>query len=239
MNEAEDLYRTLEPSKVLDTLTVLGRRVEERFPGSGLSRICAALVDLAEETEERCAWIARPNLWLRGGVALVIAAILASLVAAVIALVTEAEVSRGLTDLLQGSEAALNEVALIGAAIFFLVSVETRIKRSRALKSLHDLRALAHVIDMHQLTKDPERLRRRGPDTESSPTHTLSHFELTRYLDYCSEMSSIVGKIAALYASRLQDPVVLDAVNEIEHLTTSLSTKVWQKITILQDIEQS
>ena len=47
-------------------------------------------------------------------------------------------------------------------------------------------------------------------------------------------MLSIVGKVAALYAARLQDPVVLDAVNEIEHLTTSLSTKVWQKITILQ-----
>ena len=238
MTGSGDLYRTLEAGRVLETVDLLRRRVDERFPGSGLSRLCGELAALAEETERRCEWIGRPNLWLRAGAGVVIAAILASLVGAVVALVTEAEVSRGLTDILQGSEAALNEVALIGAAIFFLVTIETRIKRSRALKSLHDLRALAHVIDMHQLTKDPERLRRRGPNTESSPTHALSHFELTRYLDYCSEMLSIVGKVAALYAARLQDPVVLDAVNEIEHLTTSLSTKVWQKITILQSFER-
>jgi hypothetical protein len=52
-------------------------------------------------------------------------------------------------------------------------------------------------------------------------------------------MLSIVGKIAALYAARLQDSVVLDAVNEIEDLTTALSTKIWQKITILHGLEAS
>jgi hypothetical protein len=61
----------------------------------------------------------------------------------------------------------------------------------------------------------------------------MSPFELTRYLDYCSEMLSLTSKLAALYAQNLPDPVVIDAVNEIESLTTNLSQKIWQKITIL------
>jgi len=61
----------------------------------------------------------------------------------------------------------------------------------------------------------------------------LTPFELARYLDYCSEMLSITGKIAALYAQDLEDGVVLAAVDEVEDLTTGLSRKVWQKLMIL------
>ena len=57
--------------------------------------------------------------------------------------------------------------------------------------------------------------------------------ELIRYLDYCSEMLSLIGKIAALYVQKFDDPVALVAVNEVEELTTSLSRKIWQKIMIL------
>ena len=38
-----------------------------------------------------------------------------------------------------------------------------------ALKALHELRSLIHVIDMHQLTKDPERLLSEHSRTDSSP----------------------------------------------------------------------
>ena len=61
----------------------------------------------------------------------------------------------------------------------------------------------------------------------------MSPFELIRYLDYCSEMLSLTSKLAALYAQNLPDPVVIDTVNEIESLTTNLSQKIWQKITIV------
>ena len=62
----------------------------------------------------------------------------------------------------------------------------------------------------------------------------MTAFELGRYLDYCSEMLSLTGKVAALYAQDLDDPVVVEAVNDIEMLATNLSRKVWQKIAILQ-----
>jgi len=62
----------------------------------------------------------------------------------------------------------------------------------------------------------------------------MTKFELTRYLDYCSEMLSLTSKLAALYAQVLPDAVVIDAVNEIENLTASFSRKIWQKISIVE-----
>jgi hypothetical protein len=94
---------------------------------------------------------------------------------------------------------------------------------------------MAHIIDMHQLTKDPERSLNhdRKTDTASSPKRTLTPFELTRYLDYCAEALSVISKLAALYVQRFDDPVTLSAVNDIEQLTSGLSRKIWQKIMIV------
>ncbi len=41
------------------------------------------------------------------------------------------------------------------------------------------------------------------------------------------------GKVTALYAQCLHDPVALQAVNEVTGLTTGLSQKIWQKLMIL------
>jgi len=61
--------------------------------------------------------------------------------------------------------------------------------------------------------------------------------ELTRYLDYCSEMLAIISKIAALYVQNFHDPETISVVNEVEDLTNGLSRKVWQKIMILDRME--
>jgi hypothetical protein len=85
---------------------------------------------------------------------------------------------------------------------------------------------------MHQLTKNPN--RKIEDNTENSPKVELNQVELGRYLDYCSEMLSISAKISALYAQAIEDPVILQTVNDIENLTTSLSQKIWQKIMLLK-----
>jgi len=141
--------------------------------------------------------------------------------------------SAGWTDIVQGVEAAINDVVFLGIAVFFMLTIETRLKRRRALRALHQLRSIAHVVDMHQLTKDPEQLVSNPPATASSPTRTMTRGELGRYLDYCSELLSVTSKIAALFVERFDDPVTLGAVNEIEALTAGLSRKIWQKISML------
>jgi hypothetical protein len=87
---------------------------------------------------------------------------------------------------------------------------------------------------MHQLTKDPSAVVSVAGKTPSSPARTLSPFEVTRYLDYCSEMLSLTSKVAVLYAQAFPDPVVTDAVSDIERITVGLSQKIWQKIMILR-----
>jgi len=34
-------YRALDPEKVIDTIAALHKRVSERFPGAGLTQVCA------------------------------------------------------------------------------------------------------------------------------------------------------------------------------------------------------
>ncbi len=52
---------------------------------------------------------------------------------------------------------------------------------------------------------------------------------LERYLDYCSEMLSLTGKLAALFAQSCRDPEVVAGAGDIEQLTTALSRKIRQK----------
>lgn len=226
------MYRSLDSEKILATIETLSKRIAERFPTSGLNRVCQELLTIADESQKRSAWIAKPQKYLR----LLTGALVVLIIGGLLFVLANASWPQNgfdLVVLVQVSEAGLNVFLLLSAAILFLVTAETRIKRRRALKAIHELRALAHVIDMHQLTKDPERLMSRRAATPSSPKHELTQFELGRYLDYCSEMLSLIGKLAALYVQKFDDPVALAAVNEVEDLTTGLSRKIWQKIMII------
>jgi len=222
----------LDPELIHKTIEHLGLRVEARFPDSGLSRVCRDLGVIAGETRERVAWISRPILGLRVAVALLIVLIAAVVFFAIAAVRTPNEPLK-LVEFTQGVESGINDVILVGAGIFFLVTAERRIKRRRALSSINELRAIAHLIDMHQLTKDPEWVLGRGEKTQVLAPRQMTRFELSRYLDYCSEMLSLTSKVAALYIQDFDDELALSAVNEVEDLATGLSRKIWQKLMIL------
>jgi hypothetical protein len=223
---------TLNAEKIEETIVTLQRRIDERFPGRGLAKLCAQLHDIAREDRERLAWVARPNLWLRAGVAIAILIGIVGLVMFASSLL-QMEVTVEAFAALQGIDAAVNTVALGGAASWFLINLETVWRRRAVLRDLHELRSIAHVVDMHQLTKDPTTIGKGYASTASSQVHNMTAFELARYLDYCAEMLSITGKLAALYMQNVRDPVIIEAVNEIEALTTGLSRKIWQKIVML------
>jgi hypothetical protein len=229
-------YKSLNPDQIVASTDVLYKRIQERFPNRGISKVCAELHQIAHATRERAEWIKKPHWLLRLGTVILLGVLIVMLGI----LFWEVEVEIGRLDLVQFLEAinnGVNDIILISAGMFFLFTLETRFKRQRALTALHELRALAHVIDMHQLTKDPERVQGRWVKTKSSPEHTMTVFELSRYLDYCSEMLSVIGKIAALYVQDFHDAPATAAVNEIEDLTNGLSRKIWQKIMILHTLE--
>jgi hypothetical protein len=148
----------------------------------------------------------------------------------------ELTLASSVADFFQGLDAAINAFIFVGLGVFFLFTLESRLKRRVALRALDDLRGIAHIIDMHQLTKDPEHVTRAAATTPSSPARTMTRDDLTRYLDYCSELLSVTSKLAALHMQSYSDPVVLDSVNGIQALTVGLSGKIWQKIMIIDAI---
>lgn len=226
-------YRRLQPEQIIETTRKLLARIQERFPGYGLSRVCEDLLQVSERAAATSASIDKPIWWLRAGVLFCILIILFAGAAALLSL-RRFSGQANIYDALQGIEAGINDLVFIAIAIAFLVTWENRIKRNRALKALHELRSLAHIIDMHQLTKDPERILNEGESTPSSPERKIPGFLLTRYLDYCAEMLAIISKIAALYIQEYDDAATVSAVNEIETLTSGLSRKIWQKISIIE-----
>jgi hypothetical protein len=235
------MYRTLDPARIVTSLERLTHRINERFPGAGLAAVCTELTEIAEQTTARVEKISRPAVFTRMLIAILLlfGFLALAMVGRLIVLSTRA--SDDLFGVLQGIEATFNITVLISAATYFLVSLEKRQKRRRALKALHELRSIIHVIDMHQLTKDPAMAvsaaqlppQSMPQSTPSSPDRTLTPFELSRYLDYCSEMLSLTAKIAVLYAQSLPSPTIIEVVNDIERTTASLSQKIWQKINIV------
>ena len=225
-------YRQLDAAKIIETLERLRDRIRGRFPGSGLWRVSEELLEVARESASLVTYLARPNWPVRVGVAVAIAAMLGAVFVALTRIRLQGGVAEW-PELVQVIESGVNDVVFLGIAVFFLLTVETRVKRQRALRALHQLRSIAHVVDMHQLTKDPEQLDPESPANAASPARTMTRGELGRYLDYCTELLSVTSKIAALYVERFNDDVTLGAVNEIESLTAGLSRKIWQKISML------
>jgi hypothetical protein len=223
--------RTLDAREIIATAERLERRVSERFPRANLARLAGELTQVTRKAEARTEWIRRPIVALRVAVGAVIAAGLA-LIAIALQGVSIRVGGIFLGELAQGIEAMLSTTAFLGAAAFFLVTIETRVKRRRALRAIRELRVMAHVVDMHQLTKDPKSPHMVGRDTASSPT-PMSPYELYRYLDYCSEMLALLSKVAQLYVDDLDDRTVIDYVDGLERLVYGLSDKLWRKMTMV------
>src|ERR1051326_314240 len=149
------MYRELDAGQITVTARTISQRITERLPDSGLSRVSVALCELAEASTIRAARLRRPDWKIRGGVAAGVIVVIAIALSGVLALRVTGGATT-LSDLAQGLEATVNDVVFLGVAIYFLLSLESRLKRRLALRGLTDLRSIAHVIDMHQLSKDPQ-----------------------------------------------------------------------------------
>ncbi|MBC7818640.1 MAG: hypothetical protein IAG10_17260 [Planctomycetaceae bacterium] len=231
-------FRSLQPDQVVETVELLERRIAERFPDASLRQVAAELTTMAREAAERAQRISRPNIPLR--------VVQWLLVASGLALVTwfawnvqPSDDFFKVSGFAQTMDGLISCLAAIGAVSLFVFSWELRFKRRQALNALHELRSMAHIVDMHQLTKDPEPLLLGGPSTPSSPERTLTPFELGRYLDYSSEMLSMISKTAAIYVQEFPDAVALDAVDEITSLTNGLTRNIWQKIMLLDRMQST
>lgn len=227
----------LDADLVQVSIAHLGQRIAARFPARNLVQVAAQLTDLADEVEDTSG-ASRTRLRIARWVSTVLGlAITAATVLIVIAVLRQVrvELAGGSADWVPLVESGINDVVFAGIAIWFLIALPARFERARILALLHRLRSLAHVIDMHQLTKDPEHLNPSYSPTGASVRDPMSREEMALYLDYCSELLSLTGKVAALCAEASEDDVILDTVAGVESLTSDLAARIWQKISLLPD----
>ena len=230
--------RRLEADKVVQTLEQLHARIIARFPDAGLAQVCADLTQTARLTARRVKRLSPAFPALRIAAALIVAGAGAG-VGWLAWRADWTEVWRtGAVGLAEGLDSAVNLALLAGGAAWFLLTLDARWRVRQVRRAMNELRSIAHVIDMHQLTKDPTILLGGMHPTSVSPKREMSRFQLARYLDYCAEMLALIAKLAALYTDESLDPAVGQAVNEIESLTSDLGRKIWQKIMILGELAE-
>ena len=232
-------FLKLDAAALIETVESLKGRIDSKFPSAGLGSIAQTVVEVAKRAKDRSAKIRKRNPYIRFAVFVLLLGIVAGFIyiASILDYQTaDKEVAKA-PAFVQFLDAALETLVFLGGGAAFLMTIESRIKRHKLVAAIHELRSLAHIIDMHQLKKSPEHYTEDSRGAAKPPEPEYSLDEVKFYLDYCSELLAIVSKLAMLYIEDQSDPVVLDSADQIENLTTSLSRKIWQKLSILSEVE--
>ncbi len=144
----------LEFDRIVRTIERLEKRISDRFPDSDLRKVVHQFLKIAGESNKNIEWISKPNMSIRFFSYFVIILGVAAIIYS-FTIIDFTIQNKTLSNIVALSESLFNEMILIGAAIFFMITIKTRMKRRRTAELLNKLRVIAHVIDMHQLTKDP------------------------------------------------------------------------------------
>ncbi|MEO3759283.1 hypothetical protein ABGB19_13475 [Mycobacterium sp. B14F4] len=217
------------------TVEQVQRRIDARFGERGLTKTArdlARLVLLVQTAATQSqARLRRTTLAARTVSIAIIAATVVALLYSLRSAVVDG-LARS-ADWVPLTESVINDLVFAAIAVVFLWAFPERLERRALLDLLHRLRSLTHVIDMHQLSKDPEQVSAGYVPTAQSVRHGLDADQLHHYLNYCSELLSLTAKTAALCAEHSADGVVLETVSDIETLVTGLSNKILQKVSLL------
>ena len=122
------------------TIAQFSNRVKERFPDGNLIQACDELLRLSRDTKLRAEWIGSPIISLR-----IVATILISLIAvALVSAFSQLNLSSGRLDVVvfvYFLNAGMNNIVISAAVVFFLITIEARVKRRRSLLAIHELRS--------------------------------------------------------------------------------------------------
>jgi len=124
------MYRQLDPELIVETAEQLSRRVGERFPDSGLSPGQPGATRRRAPGEGTLAAGCAAVGALRIALGIAVSGIIA------VAVTTASWIAwhnapNEWSEFAQGLDAALNLFVLVGAAVFSVITLETRVKRRR------------------------------------------------------------------------------------------------------------
>ncbi len=221
------MYSKLNIDKIIEIVHTLSLRINDRFPDADLLNVCKELKGLAVKSKAENLKLQKPYILIRIAFIIMIVIASASIIYTISLLKFEDSIMR-FANFITVSEAFISELVTIGFAFYFIYKLEDFIKEKKVLAALHELRTIAHVIDLHQLTKDA--VYTSVERTKNSPKREFTKAQLNRYLNYCCEMLSLTSKVAATYAFDNKNVLILNTVRDVETLTSNLSTKIWEKI---------
>jgi hypothetical protein len=214
--------RHLDAHKLIRTSAELERWITKEFHEAHLAVVAREVHAFAQEAVAKAEKIRQPIWPLRLGIWTVLVLALAGAVHGV--------VTHEMADTLRFLDTTKGAAVYLSVFGAIFIGLEIRWKRHRALKAVAEIRALAHIVDMHQLAKDPpiEQFRENGQQVK-----------ILEYLHACTALLALLSKVAQFYVENFPDPVATNAVNDFELITTGLSNKIWMKILSMKNAEMS
>ncbi len=230
-------YHKLSFDKIKLTLNTLSNRISARFPESSLLTLSKELTTTLDKIKNTIEILKKPDIKARIFFYCFCLILVVFFAFGIIKLCDSIKNENEVNAYIQSMEAMMNTFLLIGGAIYFMYKYEERKKEKIILRKIKDLRIYIHVIDMHQMSKDP--LSISSLSTQYSNKEMLTDYEMNRYLNYCCELLAITSKMAVLFANENTTERVSEAVHEIEMLSATLNRKIWQKIALIGGIANS
>jgi hypothetical protein len=118
----------LDPEKIIETVDILVKRISDRFPDSGLRKVCLELLMLSQQTKKNVSDISKPNISLRLFSLIIILVGLGGLIFS-FSLVNLEITNRNFHDFLEIMEGVFNNLILMGGGGFFLVKEREPLNR--------------------------------------------------------------------------------------------------------------
>ena len=217
----------LDPAKIIQTAENLAHRVSVKFPESTLVGLTADLAEIARVTDERARRARRPNRLIRGTGRLASVLCILGLWYIVDHIQTHllnAHLEFGnISDLFEAADAGFNMLVGLAGILWFLVTIEARVKRKQALAHIGELLEFIQLIDVTQLYYTPELYK-----SSASPDSTRLRFDHT-YLLFCNEMLGVIGNLAPLYTRGNMDDSVWRATSDVVMLANAIQGRLFAK----------
>ena len=232
---------SLQAEKIEKAISELEQGIHEILPGRKIGDVCHELREVAREAHTKSLRNKSSSFTRNKLLKLFLIAALILIVTSLITfglsyflreILTSLGRNIGIEEGLQMTDTAITLLLPSIAYIFYRLKDNIKTYRTEVLNDLHKLRMLSHIIDVKQLNKTPDWIDWK--EEKNKHDRKLNARQIAFYLEFCSQMQSLIGKIAVLYIRDVNDPALITAVNEIETLTTGLSRKTWQKLMLMQ-----
>ena len=128
-----------------------------------------------------------------------------------------------ISDLFEAADAGFNMLVGLAGVLWFLVTIDARVKRKQALAHIGELLEFIQIIDVTQLYYTPELYK-----SNASPDSTRSRFDHT-YLLFCNEMLGVIGNLAPLYTRGNMDDSVWRATSDVIMLANAIQGRLFAK----------